>query len=539
MNPGKVVDAYPITSNLRIGPDYNPPQPETHFQLPERQVQLRPRRRCAAWAWAKCRREGGQVMCPSYRPPARRSTRTRGRARLLWEMLNGEVITDGWRSEAVKEALDLCLACKGCKSDCPVNVDMATYKAEFLSHYYEGRLRPRHAYAMGLIDWWARLASYMPRVANFFSQTPGLRSVAKWLGGIAPAAEHAALRAGDLQGLVSPPSACETSGKPPVILWPDTFNNYFPSRSGQGRGRGARRRPDIRCTFRKPSLCCGRPLYDFGMLDTAKRWSVPGPRRAAAADRGRHARRRSGAELPGGLPRRADRDAPHHKDAERLHDQAFLLSEFLEKKAPGLPVPATRIASALVWGHCHHRSVAGMAAEEAVLKKLGLDYQVAADATCCGMAGSFGFERDHYQVAQQIGELGVLPRARRADNETHHHCRRLQLPDANPRGQDRSKGVAFGPSRQDGARQGCDRTAAGLASRSRLPQGPTRRRHSRRLASRSGFDWIGHDCRRQLAVAEGLEMNRCKSEEHDSSDGAAAPALPECRDVGRLPIKPE
>ena len=119
-------------------------------------------------------------------------------------MMNGEVLTDGWKSEAVKDALDLCLACKGCKGDCPVNVDMATYKAEFLSHYYEGRLRPRHAYSMGWIYWWARLASLAPDVANFFSQTPGLSAVAKWLGGIDPAAADAAVRPRDVQGLVPP-----------------------------------------------------------------------------------------------------------------------------------------------------------------------------------------------------------------------------------------------------------------------------------------------------------------------------------------------
>ncbi len=155
MNPGKVVDPHPITSNLRLGPDYHPPEPQTHFQFPDDDGRFsRAALRCVGVG--KCRDHHGQVMCPSYLVTREEKHSTRGRARLLWEMLNGEVLTDGWKSEPVHEALDLCLACKGCKGDCPVNVDMATYKAEFYSHYYEGRLRPRHAYAMGWIYWWAK-----------------------------------------------------------------------------------------------------------------------------------------------------------------------------------------------------------------------------------------------------------------------------------------------------------------------------------------------------------------------------------------------
>ena len=209
-------------------------------------------------------------MCPSYMVTREEKHSTRGRAHLLFEMLNGEVLTDGWKSEAVKEALDLCLACKGCKGDCPVNVDMATYKAEFLSHYYEGRLRPRHAYAMGLIYWWARLASLAPGVANFFSQTPGAARRRQVAGRHRPAA-----------------AAC-----PPFA--PQTFKDWFRRRGAAQRGQAAGhplgrhlqqplppgdrprpasrcwRRPASRCWCRQQSLCCGRPLYDFGMLDTAK-----------------------------------------------------------------------------------------------------------------------------------------------------------------------------------------------------------------------------------------------------------------------------
>jgi Fe-S oxidoreductase len=170
---------------LTIG-DYHLPQWSTHFRYPgdDHGSFSHAIMRCVGVG--ECRREHVGIMCPSYRVTREEMHSTRGRTRLLFEMLQGDPLTDGWRSAHVREALDLCLSCKGCKSDCPMQVDMATYKAEFLSHLYAGRLRPRQAYAMGLIYWWARLAALMPGVANIFTQTPGLRRVATWLGGIAP-----------------------------------------------------------------------------------------------------------------------------------------------------------------------------------------------------------------------------------------------------------------------------------------------------------------------------------------------------------------
>jgi Fe-S oxidoreductase len=169
MNPGKVVDPYPITSNLRLGADYHPKQVSTKFAYPDDDHDFsRAALRCVGVG--KCRHDKGGVMCPSYMVTREEEHSTRGRARLLFEMLNGEEIADGWRSEAVKDALDLCLACKGCKSDCPVNVDMATYKAEFMYHHYKGRLRPRQAYSIGLIWWAARLASKAPWAHHLLRQ---------------------------------------------------------------------------------------------------------------------------------------------------------------------------------------------------------------------------------------------------------------------------------------------------------------------------------------------------------------------------------
>ena len=193
MNPGKLIGLpekppYRLDENLRLGPNYAPWEPKTNFKFPADHGSLSyAALRCVGVG--KCRREEGGVMCPSYRVTREEEHSTRGRAHLLWEMTQGPVredgiIRDGWRSEEVKRSLDLCLACKGCKSDCPVSVDVATYKAEFLSHYYEGRVRPRSAYAFGHIDLWARLASTAPGLVNLTTQLPILRDVAKLIAGM-------------------------------------------------------------------------------------------------------------------------------------------------------------------------------------------------------------------------------------------------------------------------------------------------------------------------------------------------------------------
>ncbi len=186
MNPGKVVDPYPPDANLKWSPqNYHPATVQTYFRYPNDNGSFaKAANRCVGVG--KCRRESGGTMCPSYMATREETYSTRGRARLLYEMLEGDVVADGWRDEGVFDALDMCLACKGCRTECPVNVDMATYKAEFLAHYYQGRLRPRTAYTMGLIYWWARLASHMPSVANFFTQTWPLSAIMKFGGGIAP-----------------------------------------------------------------------------------------------------------------------------------------------------------------------------------------------------------------------------------------------------------------------------------------------------------------------------------------------------------------
>jgi FAD/FMN-containing dehydrogenase/Fe-S oxidoreductase len=413
MNPGKKIDAYDPIENLRLGADYNPPQPETHFHYPQDKGSFaRAALRCVGVG--ECRKEGGQVMCPSYQVTREEKDSTRGRAHLLFEMMNGEILTDGWKSEAVKDSLDLCLACKGCKGECPVNVDMATYKAEFLSHYYEGRLRPRHAYAMGWIYWWSRLASLAPDVVNFFSQTPGLSGIAKFAGGIAPERHMPPFARHTFKDWFAK-RPVRNHGKPPVILWPDTFNNYFHPEVAQAAVE-VLEHAGYQVWVPQESLCCGRPLYDFGMLDDAKKLlreilTVLQPQIEA------------GVPVVGLEPSCVSvfRDEminlfPRDQDASRLHQMTFLLSEFLAVKVKDYQPPKLQ-RKALVHGHCHHKAIAGFDNEQHILKKMGLDCQMP-DPGCCGMAGSFGFEADHYDVSMKVGEQRLLPAVRRAGDDT-------------------------------------------------------------------------------------------------------------------------
>ncbi|MDQ2773389.1 MAG: FAD-binding oxidoreductase, partial [Acidobacteriota bacterium] len=412
MNPGKAVDAYSITQNLRLGTTYDPPQPKTHFHYEADQFSFsNATLRCVGVG--KCRREDGGTMCPSYMVTHEEMHSTRGRARMLFEMLQGDAVVDGWRDEHVKDALDLCLSCKGCKGECPVNVDIPTYKAEFLSHYYEGRLRPRHAYASGLIYWWARLASTMPAAANFFTQTPGLTNVAKFAAGYS-------------QKRSIPPFAPQTfkdwfarrgprnMGKPPVILWADTFNNHFTPKVAQAAVE-VLEDAGYQVRVVRQSLCCGRPLYDYGMLDVAKKLlrQILTTMRPAI---------QQGIPVVGLEPSCVSvfRDELTNlihgdEDAKRLQRQTFLLSEFLEQKVPDYQLPQLH-RKAVVHGHCHHKSTLKFEDEESVLKKIGLDYRIL-DSGCCGMAGAFGYEKEHYDIGIQCGERVLLPEVRKASPE--------------------------------------------------------------------------------------------------------------------------
>lgn len=413
MNPGKVVKAYRPVDNLRLGADYKPWAPETHFKYPEDEGSFaRATLRCVGVG--NCRRHEAKTMCPSFRVTGEEMHSTRGRAHLLFELTKEDVLRDGWSDPHVKESLDLCLACKGCKSDCPVNVDLATLKAEFMAHYYEAHPRPRHAYAFGMIDVWASLASRIPGLANLVTQTPGLSSMAKYIAGIP-------------QQRDIPPFAPQTFkewffaresrnvGGPPVLLWPDTFNNYFLPDTAKAAVE-VLESGGFHVVVPRERLCCGRPLYDHGMLDRAKRYllKILDTLEAEIA---------AGVPIVGLEPSCVSvfRDElcnlfPDDERARRMKSQTYLFCEFLDKEKDRFNLPKLD-AKAFVQGHCHHKSLFKMETEEHVLQALGVEYDLP-DNGCCGLAGSFGFEAEKYDVSMQIAEHELVPHLRSAEKST-------------------------------------------------------------------------------------------------------------------------
>ncbi len=407
MNPGKKVDPYRLDADLRPALRLANPQPIFRYAADSGSF-ARAVTRCVGVG--KCRRDEGNtgIMCPSYLATRDETHSTRGRSRLLFEMLEGEVVRDGWRSAEVRAALDLCLACKGCRTECPAGVDMATYKAEFLHHHFAGRPRPRSAYAMGLIPWWARLVSWMPGLANGMTQGP-LSGIVKRLGGIHPDRTLPSFAAKTFRdGFVA-----DRSGKPTVLLWPDTFTNFFQPEIAHAAVE-VLEAAGHRVAIPAKILCCGRPLYDFGMLDLARRQLrqiLSGLKTEIAA----------GLPMVGLEPScvAVFRDElvnlfPEDEAARRLSAQTFTFAEFLVREGFAPPRVSGQV---IVHGHCHHHSVMGMDADRALLRELGMDFQIL-DSGCCGMAGAFGFEAEHYEVSRAVGERALLPAVRAAGADT-------------------------------------------------------------------------------------------------------------------------
>ncbi|OGB26117.1 MAG: dimethylmenaquinone methyltransferase [Burkholderiales bacterium RIFCSPLOWO2_02_FULL_57_36] len=412
MNPGKVVGAYKVDENLRLGADYNPPEFKVHFHYPKDKGNF-PQAMLRCVGVGECRKKSG-TMCPSYMATGEEMHSTRGRARLLFEMLQGDVIRDGWKSEAVHDALHLCLSCKSCKSECPVSVDMAAYKAEFMSHYYEGRVRPMSAYAFGMIDRWAKLASHMPGAANFFIQKEPFTGLAKKIIGIAPQRRITPFAAQPFTDWFKRRGARNANGRK-VILWPDTFNNYFNPDVAKA-AVDVLEHAGLEVCIPKEHRCCGRPLYEFGMIDRATRYLEK--LMASLTDD-----IRDGTPIIGLEPacvsvfrEELPNLFPHSEQAMRLRKQVFILSEFLQENENTFHLPPLD-RRATVHGHCHHKSVLEMNAEQAVMEKLGLDFNVL-DSGCCGMAGSFGLEKDKYDVSIACGERVLLPSVRAAADDT-------------------------------------------------------------------------------------------------------------------------
>lgn len=414
MNPGKAIDPFPVDANLRLGPSYKPPKLDTHFAYEiDNGSFAHATIRCVGVG--ACRRldAGDEVMCPSYMATREEKHSTRGRAHLLHEMVRGEVIKDGWDSQEVEDALSLCLACKGCRSDCPMSVDMATYKAEFRSHHYEHRLRPRSAYSMGFIHKAARLAEHAPRLANLFTRTPGISALSKWIGGVHPKAEMPAFARRSFRHWFTDRPAPAAGGER-VLIWPDTFNNYFRPDTAIAATR-LLEAAGYSVSIPDRPLCCGRPLYDWGFLDRAKTlWEESFVALEREIEEGTPIIGLEPActsafkdELPGLFPKRSE--------ARRLSEQVVHFTDFIEARFDRFPAPR-KGGRALVQAHCHHHAVIGFEPEMNLLDRLGIDAERPPQG-CCGMAGAFGFAQESRDVAAAVGERVLLPRVREAPED--------------------------------------------------------------------------------------------------------------------------
>ncbi|WP_283135004.1 FAD-binding and (Fe-S)-binding domain-containing protein [Rhizohabitans arisaemae] len=415
LNPGMIVHPLPLDGNLRVSPD-RPALPlvtKLAFHADGGDF-AKATRRCVGVGRCRSAAPHGGVMCPSYRVTRDEKDSTRGRARVLYEMTQGEVITGGWRSTEVRDVLDLCLSCKGCSVDCPVGVDVASYKSEFLYHHYRRRLRPASHYSMGWLPLLSWVAARMPGAVNAVTSSR-LAPLIKRVGGIAAEREIPRFADRTFLSWFRARSPAGTGERGPVTLWVDSFNNHF---SPQVLRAGVRVLEDAGYRVRVPrgTQCCGLTWISTGQLGVARRIAVRTARalRAGVAE---------GVPIVGLEPSctaALKQDLPELLDgaplARDLSALTVTFAELLMERTPGWDPPRVEV-SAISQTHCHQHATSGFGADTALLSALGVDNRVL-DSGCCGLAGNFGFEKGHYQVSRAVGEQVLLPAVRQAPPDT-------------------------------------------------------------------------------------------------------------------------
>jgi len=413
LNPGVIVDPDPLDSDLRL-PMAPPQRQGLAFAYPEDDGDFSTAvHRCVGVG--KCRADTtavGGVMCPSYLATRDEKDSTRGRARVLQEMVNGTLVSGGWRSDEVHEALDLCLSCKGCSSDCPAGVDMATYKAEALHQRYRHRVRPASHYALGWLPRWSRLASRAPRLVNAALGVRPLAAVAKRLGGIDPRRPLPQFAPQTFRSWFA--DRPQHDGGDPVLLWVDTFTDHFSPHVGHA---AVRILEDAGFTVQITAqpVCCGLTWISTGQLDGARRQLR---RTLDALD----AALTQGTPLVGlepsctaALRAEAAELLPDDPRAHTLRTSLRTLAELLRERTQWQP-PSLADVTGIAQPHCHQHAVMGWDADAALLATAGAS--ITAVGGCCGLAGNFGVERGHHDVSVAVAETALLPAVRAAGDET-------------------------------------------------------------------------------------------------------------------------
>jgi len=409
MNPGVIVDPHPLDSRLKLGANYRPREVATHFNFTAEGGLAGAALKCVGIG--KCRKTEAGTMCPSYMATREEIHSTRGRARILFEALTTDLVPEGFGDAAVKDALDLCLSCKGCKAECPSSVDMAAYRAEFFSNYYRSHRRPLSSAFFGRLNEVAGLGSYVPSIANAISHAPILGDVAKKMLAIHSDRELPRFARRTFRSWFERRTAPGASMRE-VVLFPDTFNNFFEPQVAIAAVE-VLERAGFRVIVPRQHLCCGRPLYDQGMLERAKLrlrevMDVLDPFVAVGIPI-------VGLEPSCILTFRDELPSlfPDDPRAAALASNSFLLDEFLAREAPDFAPPELS-RTTIVQGHCHQKAIAGIGGEVAILTRAAAAHLEVLDAGCCGMAGAFGYEREHFEVSKQIGARVLIPAIEKA-----------------------------------------------------------------------------------------------------------------------------
>ncbi len=363
----------------------------------------------------KCRADNtavGGVMCPSYQATREEKDSTRGRARVLQEMVNGTDVGGGWRSPEVHEALDLCLACKGCATDCPTGVDMAAYKSEVLHQRYRRRIRPRSHYALGRLPLWARAASVLPGVVNRGLRLPGVGRAALALAGVDRRRSIPSFAPQTFRAWFAATAAGRSATGDPVVLFVDSFTNHFTPEVGRATVQ-VLEAAGFRPLLTDRQVCCALTWISTGQLTAARRIlgktvaALQTPELAALPVVGIEPSctgvlRSDAAELLGG------------DVADPVAARVRTLAELLTER--GRRPPALTGRTVLAQPHCHHHAVMGWGTDARLLAAAGADVQRLGG--CCGLAGNFGVEKGHYDVSVAVAEHRLLPAVRAAAAET-------------------------------------------------------------------------------------------------------------------------
>ncbi|EFL17359.1 FAD-binding and (Fe-S)-binding domain-containing protein [Streptomyces sp. C] len=425
LNPGIIVDPAPFDADIRPGPgrDRNELPLVQRFGADQGSL-TNAVHRCTGVG--SCRNDTGH-MCPSYQVTRDEVHSTRGRARVLSEMLRGETITDGYRSTEVLEALDLCFSCKACKSDCSVNVDMAAYKSEFLSKHYEGRLRPRAHYTLGWLPVLARLASVAPRTLNRLTRRAPVAARLSALAGLESRRPLVALpsqtfrqwfhyrKPAPAPAPAPDAAAAEQGGAGTVVLWPDTFSNLLDPRGAQAATR-VLEAMGYEVVLPDGPVCCGLTWHSTGQLGAAR--AVLGRSVGALREHLEAGRTVIGLEpsCTQTLREEAAELLPDSPVVRRLSRQVRTLAEVVAEHEGPWPF-GTLDQDAVMQPHCHQEAGHGHGPEAEVLRRLGVTADVVS-AGCCGMAGNFGYEPGHWDVSQGAAERELYPKLRAAGPDT-------------------------------------------------------------------------------------------------------------------------